>query len=180
LQSQRSDEIDARFEIVGIFSNSKTHSRRDAKCGHCRMVFATPMLANNQSFSLIFIFFFFFFFFFFKTTFDEYNLILDPHTAVAQHVAQQQQKNDGVPMVLFSTAHWGKFSQSVGKAIFKSNFSENMPIEKQWNLIENEQNLVPQSLRNLLSNNTNRMKHNIVAADETKLLASINSFLKHV
>lgn len=49
----------------------------------------------------------------------EFGYVLDPHTAVGVHAAQQV-KTIGVPMVCLATAHPAKFGDVVEKAIHKS------------------------------------------------------------
>ena len=52
-----------------------------------------------------------------RRTFERTGYILDPHTAVATHVARAQvARNPRVPMVALSTAHPAKFPDAVSKA----------------------------------------------------------------
>lgn len=48
--------------------------------------------------------------------YDKYNYILDPHTAVGIHAAEEF-KTAGIPMVCLATAHPAKFSEVVSMAI---------------------------------------------------------------
>ncbi len=54
-----------------------------------------------------------------KKTYNETNYLLDPHTAVAQAVAERYQNKYGSPkpVVICSTAHWAKFAKDVYKAL---------------------------------------------------------------
>ena len=52
-----------------------------------------------------------------KKIYHETGQLIDPHTAVAVHVAEKFNKNDKVPMLISSTAHYGKFPQPVFNAI---------------------------------------------------------------
>jgi threonine synthase len=55
-----------------------------------------------------------------KKVYHQTQQLIDPHTAVAVHVAEKFSKNDRVPILISSTAHYGKFPQSVLKAIGKN------------------------------------------------------------
>jgi threonine synthase len=83
-----------------------------------------------------------------RSVFAQHNVLLDPHTAVAYKVAQQFAE-PGVPMVVASTAHWGKFPGAVGHAIFGEGFDQTASLKKQWKKLENAENKLPPSLRNL-------------------------------
>ncbi len=52
-----------------------------------------------------------------KKVYHETQQLIDPHTAVAVHIAEKFSKNDNVPILISSTAHYGKFPQPVLKAI---------------------------------------------------------------
>jgi threonine synthase len=53
--------------------------------------------------------------------FDRTQLILDPHTAVGKHVAENSRNGDHtVPMVVAGTAHFSKFPTAVLKALDQS------------------------------------------------------------
>jgi threonine synthase len=52
-----------------------------------------------------------------KKIYYETQQLIDPHTAVAVHVAEKFSENDTIPMLISSTAHYGKFPQTVLKAI---------------------------------------------------------------
>jgi threonine synthase len=103
---------------------------------------------------------------------------LDPHTAVAQNVAQQHEAS-GVPMVVVSTAHWGKFSESVGAAVLGNQFDRAAPLESQWRQLQNDQNKVPVALSNLLRDPSSTKKvHTVVDAQERNVLESINKYFE--
>ncbi len=51
-----------------------------------------------------------------KNVFDRYGYLMDPHTAVAFHVAENLREND-VPVLIAGTAHWAKFGTSVYRAL---------------------------------------------------------------
>ena len=50
-----------------------------------------------------------------KAVLDEYDYLVDPHTAVAMKVAQNLRGEN--PVLVASTAHWAKFGDSVYKAL---------------------------------------------------------------
>lgn len=55
-----------------------------------------------------------------KKIFDETNYLIDPHTSVAQLVAERyiKQNNISTPVVICSTAHWAKFAKDVYVSLF--------------------------------------------------------------
>lgn len=63
-----------------------------------------------------------------KSVYNETKYLMDPHTAVAQKVAERYKKkfNDNLPVVVCSTAHWAKFASDVYKALkgLKTNADE--------------------------------------------------------
>ena len=50
-----------------------------------------------------------------KTLYEQSGYVLDPHTAVACHVAQKNDRDD-IPMIILATAHPAKFPATVRKA----------------------------------------------------------------
>ncbi len=102
-----------------------------------------------------------------RSVFAKHNVLLDPHTAVAFKVAQQFAES-GVPMVVASTAHWGKFPGTVGHAVLGSGFDEKAPLKQQWKQLENAENVLPPSLRNLSA--TVGKKGRIVLPADEKLI----------
>jgi threonine synthase len=52
-----------------------------------------------------------------RKVYHETQQLIDPHTAVAVRVAEKFSKNDNVPVLISSTAHYGKFPQTVLQAI---------------------------------------------------------------
>lgn len=51
-----------------------------------------------------------------KETWEKNKRLLDPHSAVAMHIAKNKQEA-GVPMVFCETAHWGKFVETIFSAL---------------------------------------------------------------
>jgi threonine synthase len=51
-----------------------------------------------------------------RTTLRETGYLIDPHTAVAIAVAEKENRDPAIPMVVLSTAHPAKFPDAVEKA----------------------------------------------------------------
>lgn len=62
-----------------------------------------------------------------KAVLDEYDYLVDPHTAVAMKVAQDLRGEN--PVLVASTAHWAKFGDSVYKALKGLAPSDELPAE---------------------------------------------------
>ncbi len=60
-----------------------------------------------------------------KAVFDRYNYLLDPHTAVAYHVAKEHR--GGNPVLIASTAHWAKFGENVYRGLHGISPHEALP-----------------------------------------------------
>lgn len=60
-----------------------------------------------------------------RYVFEHYHYLLDPHTAVAYHVASKQRS--GNPLVIASTAHWAKFGENVYRGLHGLNAKEPLP-----------------------------------------------------
>ena len=63
-----------------------------------------------------------------KEVFDAEGYLMDPHTAVAYKVAETL-REDGVPVVVASTAHWAKFGNNVYKALHGIALADPLPEE---------------------------------------------------
>jgi len=61
-----------------------------------------------------------------KRVYEQTGYFMDPHTSVAQVVAQKYAQKEGnkIPLIICSTAHWSKFARDVYKAF------NNDPVEK--------------------------------------------------
>jgi threonine synthase len=72
-----------------------------------------------------------------KNVYEKNQIILDPHTAVAKFIADKySKKRSNNPMLISSTAHYGKFPETVMKALRLSeseNLNENFKKLKQLN-----------------------------------------------
>lgn len=62
-----------------------------------------------------------------KETFDRYDYLIDPHTAVAMKVADNLRSEN--PVVIASTAHWAKFGDNVYRALHDLAPEEALPEE---------------------------------------------------
>ena len=63
-----------------------------------------------------------------REVFERCGYLMDPHTAVAWQVAENL-REDGVPVVVASTAHWAKFGNNVYKALHSIALDEELPAE---------------------------------------------------
>lgn len=60
-----------------------------------------------------------------KEVFDAFGYLMDPHTAVAYRVAERLREED-VPVIVASTAHWAKFGNNVYRAIHGLSLEEEL------------------------------------------------------
>ena len=63
-----------------------------------------------------------------REVFEQCGYLMDPHTAVAYRVAGNL-REDGVPVVVASTAHWAKFGNNVYRALHGIALDEDLPPE---------------------------------------------------
>lgn len=63
-----------------------------------------------------------------REVFDETGYLMDPHTAVAYRVAADL-KDDDVPVLVASTAHWAKFGNNVYRALHGIGLDQELPAE---------------------------------------------------
>ena len=63
-----------------------------------------------------------------REVFERCGCLMDPHTAVAYKVAENL-REDGVPVVIASTAHWAKFGNNVYRALHGISLAEGLPSE---------------------------------------------------
>ena len=57
---------------------------------------------------------------------ERFGYLMDPHTAVAYRVANEQ-REEGVPVIVASTAHWAKFGNNVYRALHGISLDEELP-----------------------------------------------------
>ena len=63
-----------------------------------------------------------------REAFEACGYLMDPHTAVAYKVAENL-REDGVPVVVASTAHWAKFGNNVYRALHGIALADELPAE---------------------------------------------------
>ena len=63
-----------------------------------------------------------------REVFEEQRYLMDPHTAVAFKVAENL-REDGVAVLVASTAHWAKFGNNVYRALHGMPLSQDLPDE---------------------------------------------------
>ncbi len=61
-----------------------------------------------------------------RQVFERCCYLMDPHTAVAWQVAENL-REDGVPVVVASTAHWAKFGNNVYRALHNIELAQDLP-----------------------------------------------------
>jgi len=61
-----------------------------------------------------------------REAFEEHGYLMDPHTAVAYKVAENL-REDGVPVLVASTAHWAKFGNNVYRALHGLTLEDELP-----------------------------------------------------
>ncbi|MGC8771585.1 MAG: threonine synthase [Brevinematia bacterium] len=101
-----------------------------------------------------------------KETFEKYNYLLDPHTAVAMNVYKKylNESEDDLPVVISSTASPYKFNSAVYKAITGKDEKDEFKILEELNKITNF--TVPERLKQLKEL---EIKHNLsISIDEAK------------
>ena len=63
-----------------------------------------------------------------REAFESFGYLMDPHTAVAYKVASDL-REEGVPVVVASTAHWAKFGNNVYRALHGIPLGEDLPAD---------------------------------------------------
>ena len=63
-----------------------------------------------------------------REVYREQGYLMDPHTAVAFKVAERL-REDGVPVVVASTAHWAKFGNNVYRALHELPLADELPAD---------------------------------------------------
>lgn len=63
-----------------------------------------------------------------REVYESCGYLMDPHTAVAYRVAEQLHE-DGVPVIVASTAHWAKFGNNVYRALHGIALDDSLPAE---------------------------------------------------
>ncbi|MDO8639631.1 MAG: threonine synthase [bacterium] len=114
-----------------------------------------------------------------KTIYNKTNYLMDPHTSVAQEVAERYLKQDSFssPMIICSTAHWAKFAKDVYRAL--KNHKEKLVMDE-FKIIETITKFAP---GNPVPKNLYELKNKIIKhkqkceADQNVLEKKIKEFL---
>jgi threonine synthase len=111
------------FELTGdtaqvrAWQTSLTDNRRfvvdRGTFSELRRHFAGDWVSNDESLDTI------------RRVWEDYNYLLDPHTAVAWEVAERLSGEN--PVLVVSTAHWAKFGADVFKALSSLDHDEPLP-----------------------------------------------------
>lgn len=119
-----------------------------------------------------------------RTVFDQYNYLLDPHSAVAWAAAHQLRTTK--PVLIVSTAHWAKFGADVYRALHGIAAENPLPSDKakltgcQLNTLiaqECNQQTIPHGLAKL---DTLPQHFNIcVEANDSAMKKAVEEFLSH-
>ena len=115
-----------------------------------------------------------------KKVYYETQQLVDPHTAVAVHVAEKFTKSDAVPMLISATAHYGKFPQTIIKAI--SNNKQLFPSNDISALLKDLQSLksISPMHHELIELPNKRVIHtNTVEAKKSAITKEIKTFLEN-
>lgn len=119
-----------------------------------------------------------------KAVFDRTQVMIDPHTAVAKNVADQfsaQEPTSTVPMLISSTAHFGKFPDSMLEALHEPAVERTDNIQADVaTMFSNLSALEPKNshhpeLVHLLEKPV--LHDNAVPADKTVIINTIKNFL---
>ncbi len=113
------------FEITGRDSDAIVKWMRDLKENKAfrvdrdtfekmRQVFRADAIDNDTCLKVV------------HEVFNQYGYLLDPHTAVAYQVAENL-RDDDVPVLIASTAHWAKFGNNVYKALHELSLEDELP-----------------------------------------------------
>lgn len=79
-----------------------------------RTLYAADSIDNNTCLETI------------RTVYEQEHYLMDPHTAVAYQAAANLREND-VPVLIASTAHWAKFGNNVYRALHGISLDEELP-----------------------------------------------------
>lgn len=74
-----------------------------------------------------------------REEYERSNVILDPHTAVAKHIADRY-ANSSKPVLIAGTAHFAKFSETVMAAL---NLSETDNLHENFDKMKNMKSRIP-------------------------------------
>ena len=113
-----------------------------------------------------------------KNIYEQTKQLIDPHTAVGVHVADKYSKEDNVPMLISSTAHYGKFPRPVLKALGNSQPSSSDDIAsllKDLQVLQSETPMHPELIE---LPNKPIVHTNTVDANKSAIIKEIKIFLE--
>lgn len=113
-----------------------------------------------------------------KKIFNETQQLIDPHTAVAVRVAEKFSKNDKVPILISSTAHYGKFPQTVLKAIENNKQSSSTDISSLLKDLQLLKSTTPMHHELIELLNKSVVHTNTVEANKPAIIKEIKIFLE--
>lgn len=119
-------------------------------------------------------------------TLADTGILIDPHTAVAKHVASKQ-FDVHTPMVIFSTAHWSKFPETTLESLTTKisdtrtqlDKYKDVPLTKIFEQITSiaRNNEVPISIAKLLQGKLKQDAPKAIPANEKVITQTINDYL---
>lgn len=101
---------------------------------------------------------------------------MDPHTAVAKVIADKENRGE-VPMLIASTAHYGKFAADVLNSLGLCNNGDNNPVE----MLETLSKLKARPIMHkqlLNSIKKPRRHHTVLEPNLTNIISEVKSFAK--
>lgn len=116
-----------------------------------------------------------------KRIYRETKHLIDPHTAVAVHVADKYStKDDHVPVLISATAHYGKFPQTVLKAIDSDHeqFGSSNNISTLLTELQSLKSTSPMHGRLLKLREKQAVHTKTVAANKPTIIKEIKAFLQ--
>jgi threonine synthase len=112
-----------------------------------------------------------------RQVYNETKQLIDPHTAVAVHVADKYTFDEHVPMLISATAHYGKFPQTIFKAL---NYGEQQLSNDMTSLLNNLQELdsISSMHKELMKLPNKLVRHTtMVPASKSAIVNEIEVFL---
>ncbi|CAF0796883.1 unnamed protein product [Rotaria sordida] len=109
----------------------------------------------------------------------ETQQLIDPHTAVAVRVAEKFLKQDNIPILISSTAHYGKFPQTILKAI--SNNEQSLlsnDISTLFKDLQSLKSISPMHHELIKLSNKPIIHRNVVEAKKSAIIKEIKIFLE--
>ena len=114
-----------------------------------------------------------------RQVYAETQQLIDPHTAVAVHVADRYNQSDRVPMLISATAHYGKFPPTIFQALgLRRDRSSSTDIASLLNDLDKWKSISPMH-EELLKLPQKSVRHTTtVPAQKSAIVKEINRFLQ--